>query len=292
MGEGVILLAGYRRSPTALALLWALKRRARDVPPVKAVFCVTEFSPGRWRQWRRRFGPESFARMRSALGRRSASIHDSEYAMYRERLHEWGVSHRSLRSLCRELGVPFHVVRGYDTPGVLRLVDRYTPYAGLFTGGGILRAPFLERFPGGVLNIHSAWLPHIRGLNAAEWSLYHGMQPAATVHVMDRGIDTGPILARRLIEVGRGEPLGRIRARVVLRGLDLLLEILPAFMRGALAQEANPKEQGRQYYTMAPALRDLVQHWIDAGVTPVCPPATVAPDDLRPAPQRCHSQGP
>lgn len=291
MGEGVVILAGYRRSPTALALVWALKRRTQDAPPVKAVFCVSEFSPRRLRQWRRRFGPEALARMRSALGARTATLHDAEYAAYRELLDEWVVSQRSLRPLCRELDVPFHVVPGYDTPEALRLAERYTPQAGLFTGGGILRASFLKRFPGGILNIHSAWLPHIRGLNAAEWSLYYGMQPAATVHVMDRGIDTGPILARRLVEMSRGEPLGRIRARVVLAGLDLLLEILPAFMRGDLAPEANPKEGGRQYYTMAPSLRDLVQQWIDAGITPVCPPDSVAPDDLRAAPQRRHSQG-
>ncbi|HNR30374.1 MAG TPA: formyltransferase family protein [Candidatus Hydrogenedentes bacterium] len=286
MADGVVLLAGYRRAPTALALLWALKRRVAEAPPVKAVLCVNEFSPRRWRQWRRRLGPEAVGRVASALGFRTATVHDAEYATYRERLDDWNVPHRSLRRLCRELDVPLHVVPSLDSLTALRLLDQYGPRHALFTGGGILRASFLERVPGGILNVHSAWLPHVRGMNAAEWSLYYGMQPAATVHLIDRGIDTGPILARRVVDVAQGEQLGHIRARVVLAGLDLLLEVLPAFLRGEAAITANPKEQGRQYYAMAPVLRGLVQHWIDTGITPVCSPEEVAPDDPRPAPMR------
>lgn len=286
MAEGCILLAGQRRSPTALSLLWRLQHPAAGMPRIKAVFCVREWSWSRFMQLRRRFGPEVARKIRGTLGFTTTGMHDDERATYAGHLAGIGVPYRSLGPLCRSLGVPFHVIPGFSAPATARLLAQYAPERALFTGGGRVPADFLARIPGGVINIHSAWLPLIRGMSAAEWSLYFGLNPAATLHYMDTDLDTGPILARRIVAVERGERLGRIRARVVLAGLDLLLETLPQITAGTCTATENPKKGGRRYFVMAPAFRAVVQSWIDAGLTPAAAPDQAQPGDLRPAPQR------
>jgi folate-dependent phosphoribosylglycinamide formyltransferase PurN len=287
MAKGFILLAGQRRAPTAIALMWALVAQDRgSLPPLDAVVCVSEFSRARWRTWRRRFGADLPARIASGIGLRTWSQHDDERAVWEERLGARDIPHRNLKPLCAEFAVPLHFVDSLNSQKALRLVKRYQPQWALFTGGGIVRKGLLDALPGGILNIHSAWLPHVRGMNAAEWSLFHGFNPAATVHLMDRGVDTGPILAQRPIDVPKGEAIGRTRGRVVVAGLDLLLEILPEVAAGRLEPQENPRDKGRQYYIMSPALKQIVQGWVDAGITPVAAPDTIDPDDLRAAPER------
>lgn len=283
--SGVIIIAGHRRSLTAALLAWALCRRMPNAPRLDAVLCPTEFDAERLRAWRRRFGRGFLAKIFSEMGVSAKSAYAEEHAVFAERLHAWGVPHARLRPLCRELGVPLHIVRGLNHPDAHACLERLAPRLALFTGGGIVRQPFLDRVPGGVVNLHSAWLPQVRGLNAAEWSLFHGLYPAATLHRMDAGLDTGPILARRTVAVDAAETIPRIRARVVLAAIDLLIEILPDLDAGRIAPLPNPRGDGRQYYEMAPALKMLVQRWIQQGTTPCRDPAATDPHDLRAAPE-------
>jgi phosphoribosylglycinamide formyltransferase-1 len=94
---------------------------------------------------------------------------------------------------------------------------------------------FLERFPAGVINVHPALLPAFPGLRAIEQALDYGVKVAGvTVHYVDTGVDTGPIIAQRAIELP-GAP-GAAALRAVLRPLehDLLCEAVTAIARGAV----------------------------------------------------------
>jgi phosphoribosylglycinamide formyltransferase-1 len=69
----------------------------------------------------------------------------------------------------------------------------------------LLSAQFLTQFPGVILNIHPALLPDFPGLFAAERQWRAGVKVAgATVHYVDAGVDTGPILLCGSIDV-RGD---------------------------------------------------------------------------------------
>jgi phosphoribosylglycinamide formyltransferase-1 len=66
----------------------------------------------------------------------------------------------------------------------------------------ILKKPLLEAFPGKILNIHPSLLPAFPGLDAQEQAWSYGVKVAGcTVHIVDRGVDTGPILVQRAIPV-------------------------------------------------------------------------------------------
>ena len=151
-------------------------------------------------------------------------------------------------------------------------------------GAGILRNPLIESTRQGVLNLHCGPLPHIRGMNATEWSLFLGLVPEVTLHQIDAGIDTGRIIDSRVVPIQRGEALGRIRASVVMAGLDLLIDTLPTIEESA--GRHNPIAIGRQYYAMEGSIKATVQSWINDGITPTTTSESTDPDDLRNALQR------
>jgi phosphoribosylglycinamide formyltransferase 1 len=94
---------------------------------------------------------------------------------------------------------------------------------------------FLERFPAGVINVHPALLPAFPGLRAIEQALDYGVKvTGVTVHYVDTGVDTGPIIAQRAFELAG--PIAPEALRVALRPLehDLLCEAVLAIGRGGV----------------------------------------------------------
>jgi phosphoribosylglycinamide formyltransferase-1 len=72
----------------------------------------------------------------------------------------------------------------------------------------LLSPPFLARFPQRVVNVHPSLLPAFPGTRAVEDALGAGADvTGVTVHLVDEGIDTGPILAQELLEVAPVETL-------------------------------------------------------------------------------------
>jgi phosphoribosylglycinamide formyltransferase 1 len=70
----------------------------------------------------------------------------------------------------------------------------------------LLTPAFLERFPGRIVNVHPSLLPSFPGAHAVEDALAHGVKvTGVTVHLVDEGIDTGPILFQEAVRVEDGD---------------------------------------------------------------------------------------
>jgi len=66
----------------------------------------------------------------------------------------------------------------------------------------LLTPAFLERFPDGVVNVHPSLLPAFPGAHAVEEQLAAGIaESGATVHLVDEGVDSGPVLAQERVPV-------------------------------------------------------------------------------------------
>jgi phosphoribosylglycinamide formyltransferase-1 len=79
----------------------------------------------------------------------------------------------------------------------------------------LLRAPFLERFSGRIVNTHSAPLPDFPGAHPIEDVLSAGVpETAATVHFVDDGVDTGEVIAAERVPVLPDDTPETLRARV------------------------------------------------------------------------------
>jgi phosphoribosylglycinamide formyltransferase-1 len=79
----------------------------------------------------------------------------------------------------------------------------------------LLRPSFLARFAGRVVNVHPAPLPDFPGPHALEDVLAAGAgEAAATVHYVDDGVDTGPVIASEAVPVLPGDTVETLRERV------------------------------------------------------------------------------
>jgi phosphoribosylglycinamide formyltransferase-1 len=79
----------------------------------------------------------------------------------------------------------------------------------------LLRKPFFDRYGGRIVNTHSAPLPEFPGAHPVEDVLAAGVrESAATVHFVDEGIDTGPVIVAERVPVLEGDTVETLRARV------------------------------------------------------------------------------
>ncbi|HLX20862.1 MAG TPA: phosphoribosylglycinamide formyltransferase [Gaiellaceae bacterium] len=66
----------------------------------------------------------------------------------------------------------------------------------------LLTPAFLDRFPDAVVNVHPSLLPEFPGMHAVEEQLAAGVsESGATVHIVDEGVDSGPVLAQERVPV-------------------------------------------------------------------------------------------
>jgi phosphoribosylglycinamide formyltransferase-1 len=80
----------------------------------------------------------------------------------------------------------------------------------------ILSPVMLREYPSRVLNIHPALLPSFPGLHAQRQALQYGVKVSGcTVHLADEGVDTGPILLQRVVEVLDGDTEESLSARIL-----------------------------------------------------------------------------
>jgi phosphoribosylglycinamide formyltransferase 1 len=79
----------------------------------------------------------------------------------------------------------------------------------------LLRSTFLDRFPGRIVNTHSAPLPDFPGAHPIEDVLAAGVpETAATVHYVDEGVDSGAVIRAERVPVLAGDTPDSLRARV------------------------------------------------------------------------------
>ncbi|MGB8961218.1 MAG: phosphoribosylglycinamide formyltransferase [Pseudonocardiaceae bacterium] len=96
----------------------------------------------------------------------------------------------------------------------------------------ILGPTFLDRFGGRIINTHPALLPAFPGQHPVADALVHGVRlTGATVHLVDAGVDTGPILAQRAVEVLPDDTEQRLHERIKNVERRLLVDVVAELAR-------------------------------------------------------------
>jgi phosphoribosylglycinamide formyltransferase 1 len=107
----------------------------------------------------------------------------------------------------------------------------------------LLSPEFLAAFPDRVINVHPSLLPAFPGIKAVQQALDYGVKVfGVTVHFVDGGVDTGPVILQRAVEL----PTARHRQEVLERLHEIEHELLPQaallIARGAVDFDpANPR---------------------------------------------------
>ena len=111
----------------------------------------------------------------------------------------------------------------------------------------ILRQPFIDLFPHGVLNLHGGKLPEYRGGSPIFWQIIKGEKKGfCSIIQVDEGIDTGAVLAERNYDIGPNETGAEIRRRASAIFPPLLLETLRRIERDEC--RAVPQDESKARY--------------------------------------------
>jgi phosphoribosylglycinamide formyltransferase-1 len=107
----------------------------------------------------------------------------------------------------------------------------------------LLGAKFLSSFPNRVINVHPALLPAFPGLRAVQQAVEYGTRVfGVTVHFVDEGVDSGPVILQRAIELPDASDANEVAGRLRPIEHDLLPEAVRLIARGAVRFDpANPR---------------------------------------------------
>jgi len=111
----------------------------------------------------------------------------------------------------------------------------------------ILKGEFLRVFANRVVNIHPSLLPAFPGLESWKQALDYGVKfTGCTVHFVDQGVDTGPIIAQQTVPVLAGDTPERLHERIQKAESELYPQAVGALARGEV------QVQGRQTIWLSP----------------------------------------
>ncbi len=97
----------------------------------------------------------------------------------------------------------------------------------------LLTPKFLAAFPEGVINVHPSLLPAFPGTHAARQALARGVKvTGCTVHFVDEGTDTGPILAQATVPVLDGDDEATLQARIQVEEHRLFPQVIARWVEG------------------------------------------------------------
>lgn len=121
----------------------------------------------------------------------------------------------------------------------------------------LLTPTFLDTFPWRVVNVHPALLPAFPGAHAQRQAFDYGVKVAGcTVHFVDAGTDTGPILAQSTVPVLDGDDLDTLSARILVAEHELLPRVLQWIADGRVSVDAatDGKDGKRARARVAPVV--------------------------------------
>jgi len=189
----------------------------------------------------------------AAFGWREMAVEAAHYGYYRgadivRRTVPVGRFH-SVKSIARAHGVPVLNPGDVNDAEFLAELRALSPDLVISVScPQIFKNELLELPRLGCINIHSALLPHYRGVLPTFWVLAKGEpETGVTVHYMSPGIDGGEIVLQQRVPISDTETLRSLMRKCKLTAADLTLEAVSRFREGSVSALANPAEEGSYF---------------------------------------------
>ena len=146
-----------------------------------------------------------------------------------------------LKVASENFGIPTEIVlsqglKGWDyDKKVISVLKKYDVRSehGLICLAGFMRlisAEFVKEYPMRILNIHPALLPSFPGLHAQKQAIEYGVKVSGcTVHFVDQGLDSGPIVLQRAVKVLDSDTETELSARILRKEHEVYPEAVRLF---------------------------------------------------------------
>lgn len=136
-----------------------------------------------------------------------------------------------------------------NSAGCMAHLRYLSPDAVAVFGSSLLREPLLETVRGRVLNMHLGLSPYYRGSGTNFWPFYNEEPEyvGATIHWIDLGIDTGPIIHQGRPQIERGDNPHSIGCKAIIVGTELMIQSLREIEQGTVQSHLQKEGVGRLY---------------------------------------------
>ena len=150
--------------------------------------------------------------------------------------------------IAQKLGVKTEVIESNDLKGgnweydskLVSVLEKYkvTPQNGLICLAGFMRImspEFIRHYKGRILNIHPAILPSFPGLHSQKQASEYGVKYAGcTVHFVDEGVDTGPIILQSVVKVKDDDTEDALAKRILKQEHKIYPKAVKLFAKGKI----------------------------------------------------------
>lgn len=200
------------------------------------------------------------------IWRRYFSVPDSEKTSDKafELLKNKGLENETLESLCSRHNVPFEYFNDPNDNDTIDFLNEKNPDIILSIGSEILKEKFLNVPKIGVLNVHMGILPDYRGIGVTEWPILESgsldkVEIGITLHLIDKGVDTGPIILKKNIDIDTKDTIEKIEDKFLPNMVEAMLTGVKLARDGKLRSITKDQPiKGKQYYFLHPRLKRKV----------------------------------
>lgn len=161
---------------------------------------------------------------------------------------------------CQESGITLKIVDNPNSDDFLELVKRQQAILAFAVSySKIFRAEIVRLMSGGIINLHPALLPRHGGCYPTMWSIIEGDDETGyTLHRIDNGIDTGPIIAQTRVTISTEDTGESLYAKQVYVGEKLFHDWLPQIIKG---DYSTSKHTGQGCYHSKKLPHDGILPW-------------------------------
>lgn len=156
---------------------------------------------------------------------------------------------KSFKQIIENTGIPVHYVENLNNDSSLNLLNKLKPDYVVLGGTRILKDYVIKIVKKGILNAHPAILPKYQGLDCVGWSILNNDPVGATIHFIDSGIDSGPIILQDSIDYSDCNSLIEVRIRTMKLCANLMLKSIIGLKFGTLhpiQQDSSLSEKHRE----------------------------------------------
>ena len=162
------------------------------------------------------------------------------------------------------VGMNIRDVPQINDQAVVDALAAFRPDVVLVNGTRIIRARVLDSVEAAFVNVHAGITPQYRGVHGGYWALYSGDAAnfGATIHLVDKGVDTGPVLAHVRTAPGAADnfttyPL--LQYLVALPRLEAILDGLPGSLARTVTYPADTPSKQWYHPTLLQYLRGYIR---------------------------------
>lgn len=150
----------------------------------------------------------------------------------------------------RQQRISFVTVKELNAPATADIIKKEDINLIVFTGGGLIRKTIINSVDTGILNCHWGLLPKFRGMDTAVWAEWENQPTGITLHYMDVGVDTGPVISHKPVRRDTGESFKHFKEGLEVLSLKSIVDCVVSIRDVKVSPRPQVVEDGKQYFVL------------------------------------------